>query len=207
MYIHCADTLHVPRPLRTDMLPIPMGCVHLSVSTGCGGTTWALQQAKNILMQDSHVIWVCDNMPDGQRFSQIFKDLPPASLSRLHVSANGENTEFGVRSAAQFLTGLSNLGLVVVDNWAPKSGQAPSGLRDSMNILINTCDSNNIPLLAISAAYEDANNGGWKARFGLENCEVWFLHKNAVDPTIRELHTDGSIVKYLLGDDGFSPRN
>ena len=189
------------------MLPTPIGCVHLSVSNGCGGTTWALQQAKYILMKDLHVIWICDKIPDGDRFSQICSDLPPSLLSRLHVSANGDNTELGVKSGTRFLSGLSNIGLVIVDNWAPRSGKPPASLKKSMEELVNSCSAKKIPLIAISSSYEDVANGGWKARSGLKSCEIWFLHKNEVDTMVREIHHGELVTRYRLDDSGFSPRN
>ena len=119
------------------MLPPITDSVHLSVAGGCGGTTLGLQYARNVLSDGNHVVWICEEMPDGDRFSQIFSELSPVAVSKFHLSAVGDNTEIGINSAIGLLEVLSNIDLVVVDDWTAKFGKPSSELSRSMKNLIS----------------------------------------------------------------------
>jgi hypothetical protein len=186
------------------MLPIIQGGVHLAVEGGCGGTTIGLQLAREALRIDKHVVWVCQEMPDGDRFGQIFSEISPAAVSKMHLIAVGEQTEQGVQSASSLLRALNNIALVVVDDWTDKTGRPKSNIQKAMLSLFEHTKSKNVPLLAISSAYEDANGSGWKAR-KLKLDDTWFLHRSQVNPMRRELHTTDGMLEYILGDDGFIP--
>jgi|ETNmetMinimDraft_21_1059911.scaffolds.fasta_scaffold14761_4 hypothetical protein len=187
------------------MLPPLTGCVHLSVEAGCGGTTWGLQYAREVLGNDKHVVWICEEMPDGERFSQLFSQLHPTAVSKFHLSAIGENTDIGITSAIDLLDALKNIELVVIDDWTPKSGKSKSNVTKAMINLIQKCTVNDVRMIAISAAYEDASGSGWKSRGNLDGCEIWFLHRNNLESMMRELHTPADKLNYTLSDEGFTP--
>ena len=188
------------------MLPPISGCIHLSVSGGCGGTTWGLQHARQVLDSGDHVVWICEEIPDGNRFSQLFVNVSPSAVSKLHLSAIGDNTEIGIKSAIDLLSVMENISLVVVDDWTAKTGRPSSDLRNSMQTLITKCSERDVAMIAISSAYEDAAGSGWKARGGLKQCETWFLHRGQVDSMYRELHIQDDMTEYMLSDEGFTPR-
>jgi hypothetical protein len=188
------------------MLPTLSGCVHLSVAGGCGGTTWGLQYARESLSQGKHVVWICENIPDGERLSQIFANVSPSAVSKLHLSAVGENTEVGLKSASSLLAALKNIDLVVIDDWTAKTGKVNTDVLKAMNELIKQCASNDVNLIAISTAYEDASGSGWKSRGNLIGSQTWFLHRNKTDSMMRELHTEGPVQEFILTDEGFTPR-
>ncbi len=186
-------------------MPTIVGGVHLAVEGGCGGTTVGLQMAREFLKIDKHVIWICHEMPDGDRFGQLFADISPAAVSKMHLITVGEQTEQGIQSACALLRALNNISFVVVDDWTDKIGRPKSSVQKSMQILSKESRIRDVPLLAISSAYEDANGHGWKAR-KLDLDQTWFLHRSQVDPMRRELHTDDAIIELILGDEGFTPR-
>ena len=188
------------------MLPSGSGCLHLSVEAGCGGTTWGLQHARDALSDGNHVVWICDEIPDSGRFSQIFQNVSPSAVSKLHLSAVGDNIEMGIFSAISLLNVLNNISLVVVDDWTANTGKATAELLNLMGGLIDECVEKEVELLAISAAYEDASGGGWKARGNLAGCDTWFLHRSANEERIRELHMGDDVQKFTLTDLGFTPR-
>ena len=188
------------------MLPNLEGCVHLSVEGGCGGTTFGLQHARQVLSTGNHVIWVCNEMPDGNRFAQLYNEVSPAAVSRMHLIAIGDNLEQGIRSATGLLNALNNIALVVVDDWTEKVGRASADAKAQIVQLSQTCTESNVPLLIISSAYEDANQKGWKARGNLNGFEIHFLHRSSVDTMIRELHNGDQVQQFILGDEGFTPR-
>jgi hypothetical protein len=188
------------------MLPSLSGPIHLSVAGGCGGTTLGLQYARGVLSEGNHVVWICDEIPDGERFSQIFCELPPVAVAKFHLSAVGENTTVGINSAIGLLEVLSNIGIVIVDDWTAKYGKPTSSTTKSMKNLIAICGERNVALMAISSAYEDAGGSGWKARGNLDPCEVWFLHRSQIDSMRRELHIGEDVSEYILSDEGFTLR-
>jgi hypothetical protein len=199
-------TPHVPWLQRPFMLPQISGCIHLSVAGGCGGTTCGLQYAREILDAGNHVVWICDSIPDGARFSQIFSDVSPSAVSKLHLSAVGDNTEIGINSAIDLMRVLQNIKLVVIDDWTAKTGRVSSTRLKAMHKLIDQCISSDVKLIAISSAYEDAGGTGWKSRGNLAACETWFLHRSPVDSMMRELHINGNVTQYILSDEGFTLR-
>ena len=64
-----------PNKPITVALPELPPITHLAVGEGCGGTSLALQYARNTLIDGGRVIWVCEKSPDSQRFSQILNDV------------------------------------------------------------------------------------------------------------------------------------
>mgnify|MGYP001173366177 CR=1 FL=1 len=188
------------------MPPSGSCCIHLSVEAGCGGTTWGLQQARDALSDGMHVVWICEESPDTGRFSQIFSDVSPTAVSKLHLSAVGDNIQRGILSAISLLNVLNNISLIVVDDWTPNTGKANAELVNSMRNLIDECLEKEVRLVAISAAYEDASGGGWKSRGNLDCCETWFLHRCEREERIRELHIGDDVQEFTLTDLGFTPR-
>ena len=112
----------------------------------------------------------------------------------------------GIDSAISLLDALSNIKLMIVDDWTPKTGRPSTDLRKSMQKLIAVCKVNQVRLLIISSAYEDAGGAGWKARGNLKDCEIWFLHRCEREGRVRELHMDESVNKFTITDEGFTPR-
>ncbi len=97
-------------------------------------------------------MWICDNIPDGGRFSQLFANVSPSAVSKLHLSAVGENTEVGIKSAIDLLSVMENISLVVVDDWTAKTGRVGSDLRNSMQSLIPKCGEKDVAMMAVSSA-------------------------------------------------------
>lgn len=204
-FIACCATLLKNRGGKALCMEAVTGCVHLAVEAGCGGTTFALQQARPLLAEGKHVVWVCRDMPDGARFSQLYEDVSPVAVARFHMAAVGDNIEHGLVSAQGLLGALNSIALVVVDDWTAKTGRVPAALTSSMKELIQSCTDSDVPLLMISSAYEDASGKGWKARGSLKS-ETWFLHRSEGNDMLRELHRGESVETLNIGDEGFTPR-
>ena len=77
-------------------------------------------------------------------------------------------------------------------------------VQKSMLNLYSESTARNVPLLAISSAYEDAGGSGWKSR-KLELRQTWFLHRHRVDSMRRELHVQETVHALILDDEGFTP--
>ena len=88
-----------------------------------------------MLEEGMHVVWLCDESPDSNRFSQMFENVSPVAVSKLHLNAVGENMSMGIDSAISLLDALSNIKLMIVDDWTPKTGRPSTDLRKSMQKL------------------------------------------------------------------------
>ena len=53
--------------------------IHLAVEGSVGGTSLGLHVAADVIGDGGRVLWVGEEMPDNQRFSQLFK------LSLIHI--------------------------------------------------------------------------------------------------------------------------
>ena len=149
-------------------IPIVDTAVHLSVESGCGGTTFAMQQARMVLEGDGRVVWVCFEQPDPERFSQLFGVLPPVSLARFHRLVAGELMPQGIDSACVLAESMKSIQLIVVDDWTPDTGHVSAMTLASVEALAGSNYAERGGLLLISAAYSDASGGqagsGLKAR-------------------------------------------
>lgn len=188
------------------------GAVHLAVESGCGGTTFALQIARNHLNENRHVAWVCPEMPNSARFGQLFANVNPIAVSRLHLAACGDNISKGIDSARELLDLLDNLTLVVIDDWCPSQGRPSSDVTQAMCGIIEHACEKEVPIIAVSAAYEDASGKAeWKARgrSTLEDvgAQTWFLLKDEGGISRRVIRKqDGVEVGLQLDEEGFTSR-
>ena len=199
------------------MAALPMADqVHLCVEAGCGGTSWGLQLAREALARGAHVCWVCSEIPDGARFGQLFAEVSPAAVSRMHIAAVGENLTQGALSAVGLIESLGNLGLVVLDDWAPHAGQVPKASVDAVLRVAESARTAEVPLLIISAAFEDADptstpDGcpeGWRGRkmsaLGDAGFTHWFLLRHSKGIARRVLHQGDAVLDFTLEESGFT---
>ena len=59
--------------------------IHLAVQGSVGGTSLGLHIAADVIEKNGRVIWVGEQMPDNQRFAQLFSHLSPVASSRFHA--------------------------------------------------------------------------------------------------------------------------
>ncbi|MDP6099070.1 MAG: hypothetical protein QF566_02715 [Candidatus Thalassarchaeaceae archaeon] len=194
-------------------MPLPelSPLTHLAVAEGCGGTTMAMQFARDAMLEGGRVIWICETTPDSMRFSQIFDSVEVIALARLHLHACGEALAGGIDDARKLSTRLTPQ-LVIIDDWTPRIGQADKLAIKSIVELQSTLDSK-CPILIVSALYGDASGEGeWKVRgqaaLDKISATTWLLTitsggAGGVQKRILNVGDDEQ-YQLIIGDDGFS---
>ena len=192
-------------------IPAVDSAVHLAVESGCGGTTFALQQARMVLEGDGRVVWVCFQQPDPDRFSQLFGVLPPATLARFHRLVAGELMSQGIDSARELADSMSSIQLIVVDDWTPETGHVSAMTLASVAALAGSDFADRGGILLVSAAYSDASgkqvDGGLKARgenrlseFGFS---TWWLQTDESGVGRRRVRVGEEEIALRLETEGF----
>jgi len=199
-------------PNTRSVVPLPelSPLTHLAVAEGCGGTTMAMQYARDCLIGGGRVIWVCENTPNPERFSQIFDSVEVIALSRLHLLSCGEGLSGGIDDARKLSERLTPQ-LVVIDDWTPRTGHADKLAINSVSQLLSSLDPKS-PILMISSLYADASGAGeWKVRgqsaLNKISATTWLLttgHNTLGGVQKRTLKINEEEYTLLIGDDGFS---
>ena len=130
--------------------------IHLAVEGSVGGTTLGLHVAADTIGDGGRVLWVGEEMPDNQRFSQLFNHLSLIDASRFHAMSFSSSFDKAIDSIISALESLPSVRLIVLDDWCSHSGKIPASLileieRLSKNI------SAEIKLLLISKSSIDAS--------------------------------------------------
>lgn len=192
-------------------MPLPKlsPLTHLAVAEGCGGTTMAMQFARDTLLDGGRVIWVCETTPDPMRFSQLFDRVEVIALAKLHIHACGEGLAGGIDNARKLSTSLTPQ-LVIVDDWTPRTGQADKLAINSVAELQSELDFK-CPILIVSALYGDASGEHeWKVRgqaaLDKINATTWLLTISSVGAVQKRILKVGEDEQYqlVIDDEGFS---
>ena len=130
--------------------------IHLAVEGSVGGTTLGLHVAADTIGDGGRVLWVGEEMPDNQRFSQLFNHLSLIDASRFHAMSFSSSFDKAIDAIISALESLPSVRLIVLDDWCSHSGKIPASLileieRLSKNI------SAEIKLLLISKSSIDAS--------------------------------------------------
>ncbi len=191
-------------------LPTVDSVVHLAVESGCGGTTFALQQARMVLEADGRVVWVCFQQPDPGRFSQLFESVPPAALARFHLLVAGELMPQSIDSARDLADSMNSIQLIVVDDWTPRTGHVSPMTLASVEALAGSNFANRGGILLVSAAYSDASgdqDSDLKARgerrLGEFGFTTWWLQADDVGVGHRSLTVGDEKISVRLESNGF----
>ncbi len=197
-------------PNKPNTVPLPelRPVTHLAVAEGCGGTSLALQYARDILNDGGRVIWVCEKSPDPGRFSQILCDVSVVSLSRFHMMECGEAISGGVLTGGKLAERLTPE-LFVVDDWTPRTGQPDRLAISAIESITKIIGSSPCNLLITSALYGDASGEGeWKTRGQklLEKIKPsnWRLTIAEGGLQKRLLIVEEDIIQLQINEDGFS---
>ena len=130
--------------------------IHLAVEGSVGGTTLGLHVAANTIEEGGRVLWVGEEMPDNQRFSQLFKHLSLIDASRFHAMSFSSSFDKAVDAIIRALNSLPSVKLIVLDDWCSNSGKIPVNLIKELARLSKNV-SQDIQLLLISKSTIDAS--------------------------------------------------
>ena len=192
--------------MREDLPKLPCR-LHLAVTGSVGGTTLALQYARQSIVEGGRVIWASEKIPDPVRFSQIFADVDIVSSSRFHAIELGTNLEQGIKQVIDASDFLPSVILVVIDDWAPKQGKTPSSTIALAEKVLAVADREMSVILTSKTYGNPAAGADSKVRGGerLENagCETWHLTREESKPEIRQINSAEESFSLRLGDEGY----
>ncbi|MDP6333260.1 MAG: hypothetical protein QF479_01340 [Candidatus Poseidoniaceae archaeon] len=130
--------------------------IHLAVEGSVGGTTLGLHASADTIEEGGRVLWVGEEMPDNQRFSQLFKHLSVIDASRFHALSLSSSFDKAIDAIISALDSLPSVKLIVLDDWCLNSGKIPANKISEVERLSNNISSE-ITLLLISKSSIDAS--------------------------------------------------
>ncbi len=158
--------------------------IHLAIEGSCGGTTVGLHLAANTIIEGGRVLWVGKEMPNPDRFHQLFAHLPLTSSSRYHAMILGSSLSKAIDSLISATNNLPSISLVVLDDWCENSGKIPNNDIQEIIRLSKSIDES-IRILLISKGTIDASGkreGQIFARseklMTSNDFEIWTLSKH-----------------------------
>jgi len=188
--------------------PLDVAAVtHVATSPGAGGTTILLQHSRVVLQAGGRVLWLARALPDGDRMAKMFGDIQPAAIARFHAGAFGQQLHRGLESAHGMIDSLATMSLVIVDDWAERSGRTSTISKAAIADLIERCGTKGIPIMVSSSMYGDASGRGeWRIRgeetMASAGAEIWLLTRG--EGGRRILNRRGMTTLLTLTDQGFS---
>ena len=182
--------------------------VHLSAEPKAGRTSMALQYSTIVISEGGRVIWGSEEMPDGERFSQLFADLDISAASRFHMMSTGADFARSLKEIGRAAASLPKTGLVVIDDWTPTTGRVDKERVSAMQNLLDSLPEG-CQVMATSSAMQDASGEQdlkTRGRAQLEEMgfHTWMMRRSAQDAR-RELTTPDEVLGYNLQEDGFRP--
>ncbi len=171
--------------------------IHLAVEGSVGGTTLGLHVAADAIGDGGRVLWVGEEMPDNQRFSQLFKHLSLIDASRFHAMSFSSSFDKAIDAIISALDSLPSVRLIVLDDWCSNSGKIPARLILEVERLSKNIDKK-IKLLLISKSSIDAS--GKKKGTSFARAEVSMV-KNGFSIFVLSRPKDGPF-RVLSWSDG-----
>lgn len=182
--------------------------IHLAVEGSCGGTSFGLHMAADVIGSGQRVLWASKALPNAERFAQLFSHLSLTESSRFHAMNFGGRFDRAVDAMVEAANALPSVGLIVLDDWCDNTGRIPSTQVEQVKRLGASVDSG-VTLLLISKGTVDAsgksddpirpraldamNEGGF---------EAWTLSRPS-DGAKRRLTIGDHAMSLVIEDSGF----
>lgn len=183
--------------------------IHLAVQGSVGGTSLGLHIAADVIEKNGRVIWVGEQMPDSQRFAQLFSHLSPVASSRFHAMLIAGSLEKASKPLIDAAIHLPSVELIVIDDWCETRGKIPKSLTTLIFKISNDLP-NDIMILLISKGNQDASGNNAEpvrarseAEFMENNFAIWKLSRESDGP-FRNIDIEGNISKLIITDNGFN---
>jgi hypothetical protein len=182
--------------------------IHLAVEGSVGGTTLGLHVSADTIEEGGRVLWVGEDMPDNQRFSQLFKHLSVIDSSRFHAMSMSSSFDKAIDAIISALDSLPSVKLIVLDDWCTSSGRISGNLISEVERLSKEV-SDEIKLLLISKSSIDASGkktGSAFARAEKAMIDIGFsvyVLTRPKDGPLRTINWDDSNLDLKLTESGF----
>jgi hypothetical protein len=181
--------------------------IHLAIEGSCGGTSIGLHMAADEINDGNRVLWVGLEMPNPNRFPQLFAHLSPVASSKFHTMMMSGTLDKAVDAVISAANNLPSVSLIILDDWCEKSGK----ISKKELVEIQRCSDNvskEIKIILISKGTVDASGkriGVIFARsenyFKENDFEIWTLAKSQ-DGHYRNLSIDEEVTKLRIVDEG-----
>ena len=182
--------------------------VHLAVEGSCGGTSFGLHVAADVIGSGQRVLWASTDMPNAERFAQLFAHLSLTESSRFHAMNFGGRFDRAVDAMIEAANALPSVGLIVLDDWCDNTGRIPNTQVEEVKRLGTSVDAN-ITLLLISKGSVDASGNSDEAirprasdAMNEAGFEPWTLSRPS-DGAQRRLTTGDTSFTVVIEDSGF----
>ena len=182
--------------------------IHLAVEGSVGGTTLGLHVSADTIEEGGRVLWVGEDMPDNQRFSQLFKHLSVIDSSRFHAMSMSSSFDKAIDAIISAIDSLPSVKLIVLDDWCTSSGRISGNLISEVERLSKEV-SDEIKLLLISKSSIDASckkTGSAFARAEKAMIDIGFsvyVLTRPKDGPLRTINWDDSNLDLKLTESGF----
>jgi len=186
--------------------------IHLAVEGSVGGTSLGLHVAADMINDGGRVLWVCEEMPDNKRFSQLFQNLSLTDASKFHAMSFSSSFDKAVDSIISALETLPSVKLIVMDDWCQNSGRIPNSIIDEVIRLKEKIPEQTV-LLLISKASIDASGKKEYQKYARaenkmrENDFSIFILSRPKDGPLRELYFGDQKIELQLTEEGFTELN
>tara|TARA_S200000501_G_scaffold192821_1_gene181637 strand:- start:16062 stop:16658 length:597 start_codon:yes stop_codon:yes gene_type:complete len=186
--------------------------IHLAVEGSVGGTSLGLHVAADMINDGGRVLWVCEEMPDNKRFSQLFQNLSLTDASKFHAMSFSSSFDKAVDSIISALETLPSVKLIVMDDWCQNSGRIPNSIIDEVIRLKEKIPEQTV-LLLISKASIDASGKKEYQKYARaenkmrENDFSIFILSRPKDGPLRELYFGDQKIELELTEEGFTELN
>ncbi|RPG76188.1 MAG: hypothetical protein CBE08_002795 [Euryarchaeota archaeon TMED248] len=186
--------------------------IHLAVEGSVGGTSLGLHVAADMINDGGRVLWVCEEMPDNKRFSQLFQNLSLTDASKFHAMSFSSSFDKAVDSIISALETLPSVKLIVMDDWCQNSGKIPNSIIDEVIRLKEKIPEQTV-LLLISKASIDASGKKEYQKYARaenkmrENDFSIFILSRPKDGPLRELYFGDQKIELQLTEEGFTELN
>ena len=181
--------------------------IHLAVEGSAGGTTLGLHMSADVIKNGGRVLWVGQDMPNPDRFPQLFSHLSPVSSSRFHAMMIGGDLKNAIEAVVSAANVLPSVELVILDDWCDSSGKIPKNQLELISYLSKSLNSK-VRLLLISKGTVDASGkrqGDIFARsenyFVNDGYKIWTLSKD-VSGHLRKLTCESEVLRLKIVDNG-----